>query len=527
MNQQWKKRQGAKLRLAAKHSTAIQKAIKDSVDLGLLVTDFFFSHSTVPISTAEARTWVRMNARSDTKELFKALTYLYADSYILGEDIGMSAIAKASINKAPTLNEMQNALAINWSTWQPGNRAAAALVNPKGGLERLLSHRGLTISGITTTTYDRIGTQLAYALERGLAPSAVSPQIADLIQQGYEGASQALLDPERALMIAQTEMSSAVSVAARGLYQESGVELVEWLVADPCDECQENADASPIRIDEVFPTGDTEPPAHPNCVCDLSPYVLDTRDLGEQELEDRLGGGDAQAVSLNTDSSFSDLTQLENASSVTIADTPKLLQQMSFQRELGFYDNASVPASQSNALNAYVSNSYLNIQSVMREGKVGLGSTSPEHLAQIKQAADNLQTLIKSAPSLQNDILTYRGITGDIAKAYADLKPGSIITDKGFSSTSLLREKAEFYAKQVLPSTGSTSEHQVMLEILNPTGTQGVNVEAFFQKLTASNNMFEASAPSTTRTQYEWLLPHGSRFEVLSNDGKTIKVVVR
>lgn len=91
-------------------------------------------------------------------------------------------------------------------------------------------------------------------------------------------------DSERALMIAQTEMSRAVSVANREMYQDSGVELVEWLVADPCDECQENADVSPIGIDETFPSGDTEPPAHPNCVCDLAPYMVDTKNIGEDAL---------------------------------------------------------------------------------------------------------------------------------------------------------------------------------------------------------------------------------------------------
>lgn len=301
MNRQWKKRQGAKLRLAAKHSTAIQQAIKDSIDISLLVTDFFFAHNTAPISTAEAKTWVQVNAKSNTRELFNALTRLYGDSYVLGEDIGMSAIAKASISKAPTLKEMQRAVGIDWNTWKAGNRAAAALASPKGGLQKLLNRRGSTISGITKTTYDRIGVQLAYALQYGLAPSTISAEVASilgqaspartayLIQQGYTAVNQVMLDPERALMIAQTEMSSAVSVAARELYQESGVELVEWLTADPCDECQENADVSPIGIGETFPSGDTEPPAHPNCVCDLSPYVVDTQNIGEDALALTLG----------------------------------------------------------------------------------------------------------------------------------------------------------------------------------------------------------------------------------------------
>ena len=70
-----------------------------------------------------------------------------------------------------------------------------------------------------------------------------------------------------------SDLSRAVSVASRDLYEESNVEQVEWLVAEGCDICQENADASPIGIDETFPSGDSEPPAHPNCMCALAPYI--------------------------------------------------------------------------------------------------------------------------------------------------------------------------------------------------------------------------------------------------------------
>jgi hypothetical protein len=124
-----------------------------------------------------------------------------------------------------------------------------------------------------------VGTLLARALERGWTPNEIKEQIADAIDD----------DTDRALTIAQTEMSRAVTTASRELYEESGVELVEWLVADPCDLCEENADVSPIRIGETFPSGDTEPPAHPNCVCDLAPYVTDTRNMGEDALSLLLG----------------------------------------------------------------------------------------------------------------------------------------------------------------------------------------------------------------------------------------------
>lgn len=47
-------------------------------------------------------------------------------------------------------------------------------------------------------------------------------------------------------------------------------------VGGTCETCQENADAGWIDMDEQFPSGDDEPPAHPNCDCEL-----ETRDVQE------------------------------------------------------------------------------------------------------------------------------------------------------------------------------------------------------------------------------------------------------
>lgn len=47
-------------------------------------------------------------------------------------------------------------------------------------------------------------------------------------------------------------------------------------VGGTCETCQENADEGWIDMDEQFPSGDDEPPAHPNCDCEL-----ETRDVQE------------------------------------------------------------------------------------------------------------------------------------------------------------------------------------------------------------------------------------------------------
>ena len=78
-------------------------------------------------------------------------------------------------------------------------------------------------------------------------------------------------------------MRSAVVNASMDLYQDSGVEKVQWLVAEPCDLCMENFNQSPIGIDEEWING--EPPVHPNCMCDIAPYVVDTGLFANSESE--------------------------------------------------------------------------------------------------------------------------------------------------------------------------------------------------------------------------------------------------
>ena len=281
MNRAWKQRNAAKVRLAARRAKLIRDGIKESFSTSSVIDDFMANHFQT-LTPEQARSWARTHVRMNSDALDQALRTIYLEAYALGEDVAMSAIAKAKINKAPTLQQLRRAVGINWKTWKAGNKPAALLVRKPRGLTTLLDNRGITIQGINRTTTDRLGTILARALEKGWSPSEIKDEVADLIDA----------DSDRALTIAQTETSRAVTAASRQLYEESGVELVEWLVADPCDLCEENADVSPIGIGETFPSGDTEPPAHPNCVCDIAPYVTDTRNIGEDALSMLLGEED-------------------------------------------------------------------------------------------------------------------------------------------------------------------------------------------------------------------------------------------
>jgi hypothetical protein len=249
---------GTIIRLSAKHADQIQKGFKKAFNADEIAATFASAHlGHTETTPQQARDWVHTHITPDKTALIASLKPLYADGYVLGEAVGNTLL---NVNKA--VQPKITTGVVDWETWKPGNRAASALLKPKGGLQTLLDRRGLLIDGVSNTKMDRIGTVLAKALEQGLTPSDVSILVDKVVN-----------DAQQALIIAQTEMSRAVSVASRDLYQDSGVEQVEWLVAEGCEDCQENADASPIGINDTFPTGDTEPPAHPNCMCALAPYI--------------------------------------------------------------------------------------------------------------------------------------------------------------------------------------------------------------------------------------------------------------
>lgn len=278
-------RKRLKVRLAARHARSIRLGIRDLVDIEEILDRWFGLQTPISSSTHNdpfqisgqmGRDWARMNIPiHSTERLENALGRLYADAYVLSRDLTSYEIARAiGLRKvAPSKRELARSLRMNWGKWTPGNRAAAALLEPPGALRRLLQARGVRIRGMSQTTLDRIGTGLAEALRMGLTRQEASRLINGVID-----------DSARSLMIAGTEMAYAVTQTNVQLYRESGVEMVEWLVADPCDDCQENYDASPIPIGDEWPNGDV--PVHPNCMCDVAPYTVDTSYWAEVYGED-------------------------------------------------------------------------------------------------------------------------------------------------------------------------------------------------------------------------------------------------
>lgn len=251
---------GVTVRLAAKYADKIRASFKVAIDSEAIAQSFAETHPAGgSITPAMARDWARVHINVDKKPLVDTMRKLYADGWVLGDTSARYVLSHILRNKkAPTAPRVG---VINWETWTPGNRGAAELLSPKGGLQTLLDNARITIDGVSNTKLDRIGTVLAQALNEGKTPSQVAIMVDTVVD-----------DPQQALVIAQTEMSRAVVQSELAQYADSGVEMVEWLVADPCPECAENEDASPIALGDEWPNGDA--PVHPNCMCDIAPYIV-------------------------------------------------------------------------------------------------------------------------------------------------------------------------------------------------------------------------------------------------------------
>lgn len=191
-------------------------------------------------------------------DLGAALRGVYGDS-------GRIAVAQMGVRDRGQLVNQVNDRAVSWA-----KEHAADLVgrtkNPQYAL--------------TDSTRDMIRSTIA----TGMADNLSNLEIAEALEEAYA------FSPERAEVIAMTEIASANSEGALAGYREAadiGVTVRKsWLMLeDACPICEENADNGIIELDEEFPSGDMTPPGHPNCRCVLVPEVEGGEGEEAEEIE--------------------------------------------------------------------------------------------------------------------------------------------------------------------------------------------------------------------------------------------------
>ena len=297
----WQEVDGLLLRQAAKHADAIRAAFIRSIDVDDIIQRWVEAHPAGGIvSAAEARAWAKQNIPVERKPLGDALDHVYADGWVMGQDVSTAAYAHAKLGlkkAAPSGKDMKAALNFDWNKWKPGNKPAALLVRPSGKFSQLLETGRAGIKGMNDTTLDRVGTLLADSLESGaayteLARNLLKDQITNRVVQ----------DAARASTIAVTEMSRALNTATVDNYNSFGVEKVEWLAIDTgvCEICPANEAQGPIPIGQMFESGDTEPPAHPNCRCTILPVVAEGPEMTDEQFAQAFINGEAPALEAAT-----------------------------------------------------------------------------------------------------------------------------------------------------------------------------------------------------------------------------------
>ena len=255
-------------RIAAKNAVKIRAALRQSVNAKQIYEQYGRTQPNVSDNItqdrARARAWALMNVLFDDEALKVAMLRLFAEAWVTGD-----AAATEAINEERALRKTVEG-AIDWSKWQPGDAAAAMLLDPPRAFQDLITSGGSLIRGLDKTGYELIGTALADSIRAGYSPTRAAKLIQDAV-----GSSA------RALTIAITESSRVMNASAINRYREAGIDKAQWMVVfggGACEKCAQNA-GKIVPLGSTYPSGNTQPPAHPHCRCNLRPVVPDYADV--------------------------------------------------------------------------------------------------------------------------------------------------------------------------------------------------------------------------------------------------------
>jgi len=459
----------ADVRIAAKNSVTMRAALRASINAQSIYEAY---QDTQPFVTdnnaqdrARARAWAMMHVKIDQEPIKAALIKIYTDGFLLGLDASSEAINKAEKTYSKfTITKADDY--IDWANWKPGNRAAALLFRPTGAFKEILDNAGIVSKAIAKVGYDRIGTALSDSIAAGFSPGRAAKVITAKIG-----------DPARALTIAITEQNRAMSMATIQNYQQYEVEKMEWSGAMPCDICAPN-EGQVVQVGQPFKSGHTQPPAHPNCRCALLP-VLDesfyAEPTGGMTLMPIEGAAIPAAPAKDRRLTGKELKTLGEEQAIQIGELSK---------------------EDSVALHYYKGINYMNINGYLRRGekffKLGQDPIENARITGIwNERIERIQKTIQATQPIKEEFVTLRGVGGNFADEIWNSAPGSVFQDKGFVSTTTSKATAKEFGSRV------------RLEIINPVGTKGLAIE-------------EVIEVEKALKEYEWLLPAGTKFEIVS-----------
>jgi hypothetical protein len=121
---------------------------------------------------------------------------------------------------------------------------------------------------------------------------------------------------------------------------------------------------------------------------------------------------------------------------------------------------------------------------------------------------DGIDSAIETAPALKKPITVYRGVSYNVGrdnKFWDKMEVGDVIEDKGYVSTTLRPSLAADFAYYYQ----SVESQGFVFKMNLSEGTKGIFPSSVL-----------GLTGGVTRTEAEFLLPRGSKFEILSKEGK-------
>jgi SPP1 gp7 family putative phage head morphogenesis protein len=480
-------------RISAKNAVKIRAALRQSIDARQVYEMY---QSTTPAVSdnnaqdrARAHAWAIMNVKFYNEALRTALVRLFAEAYVTGE-----AAAEEAIYEERELKKADDIGVIDWSKWQPGDKASALILKPKTAFKSIVENTGGTIAGLDKTGYELIGRALADSIRAGYSPRKAAKLIEDVVGS-----------PARALTIAVTESSRVMNVAATARYREAGINTIKWMAvmgggtSVACEKCAQN-DGLDRQIGEPFPSGNARPPAHPHCRCNLRPVIPDYNDIADAQ-------GNVILPPTNPDVVASKPKPKPVVQASTPSDPNKVRAQDNTTSVRSIFDKLPITKPQAFAVNSYCRSGYLPVNGYLRTGKTVI-SRGQAYLDEITDQVRLLKEVFDAAPPIKDDLLVFRGVSDDFGDLLQGLKIGDKISDKGFVSTSIRQSVAvEDFGGDVM-----------LMEIIIPKGT----------KVVAPVGMLEDKGLITGAMQIEQevIINAGSTFRVISKVGNTIRVVL-
>lgn len=446
-------------RIAANNAVKIRAALRNSIDAKKVFEEYQLTQPNVSDNQAQdrarARSWAMLHIKVDNSALVTALQRLWAEMWVAGD-----LSAAEAIQQAKEMKKADNIATIDWDTWKPGDLATSLLLQPPKAFKDLLDASGVMIQGLDKTGYERVGTALADSIRLGLSPSRAAKLI-----------NESIGDAARALTIAITESSRAMNAGAINRYKEAKLNQMEWMTvlsvaggSSACDICAPNA-GQVVEIGRAFNSGSYQPPAHPHCRCTLLPVIPDYTtgqngvvDIAPQPVVVKPSQPKEMTSRVKTNQWFED------------------------QKVDGWNDGSYNLALESQALYNYQGSGYARYNNYLR----GLGF-KPEKLDEIQRNVKWLDDLFASAPALKEDVLVFRGVSSydAVEKMIAD-GIGSVVTDQGFVSTSLLKSVAadEFGGGAILEITARSGAKVVPLNsfMTRPTALGKVEAEVLLNR---------------------------------------------